>query len=61
MELLYISSFQFVKKNSHIYSLPAYSDCFWQKYLDVFDTIHVLGEDIKPYLRVGTLSELYEI
>ena len=60
MELLYISSFQFVKKNSHIYSLPAYSDCFWQKYLDVFDTIHVLGEDIKPYLRVGTLSELYD-
>lgn len=58
MKLLFISKFQFVKKNDGTYALPAYGDKFWQKYLDVFDKIDVLGENVKGYLNNGTLAKL---
>lgn len=50
MELLYISCFQFKEENDEICALPAYGNAFWEKYLDVFDSIKVLGEPIKKYL-----------
>ena len=43
MDLLYISDFKFSIKYNKILSLSAYSDAFWQKYLDVFSKIHVVG------------------
>lgn len=57
MKLLYISCFQFKKENTATYSLPAYGNGFWEKYLDVFDKITVLGEPIKNYLdNKGTVK-----
>ncbi len=47
MELLYISRYGFIEKNHEVYCLPAYSDFFWQKYLHVFDSIHVIGISMK--------------
>lgn len=37
-------------------SLPAYESRFWEKYLDVFSKVHVLGENIEGYLDNGTTS-----
>ncbi len=56
MKLLYIGRCQFLKKDDRIYALPAYGKAFWEKYLDVFDEIHILGEQIKGYLNNGTVS-----
>ncbi len=58
MRLLYISSYQFAEKDGITYALPAYGDKFWEKYLDVFDSIHVLGERVKGYLNNGTLAPI---
>lgn len=58
MRLLYIGKYQFTKKDGKSYALPAYGNAFWQKYLDVFDGVDVLGEGIKGYLNNGTLTEL---
>ena len=58
MKLLYISKYQFVIKKDGIYSLPAYGNEFWKKYLDIFDSIEVLGESVKGYLDNGTLSKI---
>ena len=58
MKLLYIGRYQFIQKADGVYTLPAYGNAFWQKYLNVFDTVHVLGEPIKGYLYVGTLVKL---
>ena len=49
MRLLYVSSFQFVENDDGMYALPAYGNGFWTKYLDVFDGIDVLGENIKKH------------
>lgn len=45
--LLYISTYQFQKSMNNVYAFPSYADQFWGKYLDVFDTITVLGEEIR--------------
>lgn len=58
MKLLYISRCQFVRREDGIYALPAYGDFYWHKYLDVFDSVHVLGEPIKKYLNVEALAKL---
>ncbi len=58
MRLLYVGRYQFVKKSDGDYALPAYGNHFWQKYLDVFDGVDVLGEDIKGYLNNGTLAKI---
>lgn len=58
MRLLYISSYQFKQENGKNYSLPAYGDNFWNKYLDVFDGVDILGEKVKSYLSTETMAEL---
>lgn len=58
MELLYISGYQFTKRGERYYALPAFGDNFWSKYLNVFDKVHVLGVEIKDYLKNGSLSEI---
>lgn len=58
MQLTYISRFQFKVVDGDVYSLPAYGDGFWQKYLDVFSTIHVIGEPVKPYLDDGRMVKI---
>lgn len=55
MTLTYISRFQFKTVDDKLYSLPAYGDGFWQKYLDVFDKILVIGEPVKEYLDNGSM------
>lgn len=58
MKLLYISCYQFKKMDGKNYALPAYGNSFWTKYLDVFESVHVLGETIKEYLDNGTMAEI---
>lgn len=58
MQLLYISCYQFSNEEGKIKALPAYGDQFWKKYLDVFDSVHVLGERVKDYLNNGMLTTL---
>ena len=58
MKLLYISSYQFKVVDNKVFALPAYADFYWEKYLDVFESITVLGEQVKKYLDNGTLAEL---
>lgn len=58
MNLLYVSKYQFKKCDDKTYALPAYDDLFWSKYLDTFDRVDVLAEDIKKYLNVGALAEI---
>lgn len=55
MKLLYISTFMFKKKGEATYGLPSCSDSFFEKYLDVFDSVRVLGEEIKDYLDSSNL------
>lgn len=50
MKLLYVSSFKFVKEGKEVYGLPSCVDAFFQKYLDVFDSVLVLGEQADSYL-----------
>ncbi len=50
MKLLYISGFMFAKQDGRTFALPSCSDKFFQKYLDVFTDVRVLGEPMKKYL-----------
>lgn len=43
MKLLYVSTYAFDERNGQYYGLPANSESFFQKYLDVFDEVRVLG------------------
>lgn len=58
MKLLYISGYQFVEKEDGMYSLPAYGNNFWLKYLDVFESIKVLGIRAKDYLSGGSMVKI---
>lgn len=58
MRLLYIGKYQFKKTNTGYAALPAYGDAFWAKYLDVFEGVDVLGEEIKGYLNNGTVTDI---
>ncbi len=58
MKLLYISCYQFMEIGGGVQTLPAYNDTFWEKYLDVFDSVYVLGEQVKSYLNNGTMAVL---
>lgn len=40
------------------YGLPANADSFFQKYLDVFEEVRVLGDPIKTYLEQSALVEM---
>lgn len=57
MELLYISCFQFEQNENQMFAFPAYGDAYWQKYLDVFDTVQILGEPVaKKYRGTGLVQ-----
>lgn len=58
MKLLYISTFMFCKESGKSYGLPSCSDNFFEKYLDVFDSVKVLGENLKGYLNKSALVEM---
>lgn len=58
MKLLYISTFLFHKENDRTFGLPANADPFFQKYLDVFDSVRVLGDNMSSYLDAKELSEM---
>lgn len=58
MKLLYISGYQFVEKSDGMYSLPAYGNNFWLKYLDIFESIRILGITAKDYLAGGSLVKI---
>ena len=58
MQLLYISTFMFHKIGKQTLALPSCADSFFEKYLDVFDTVRVLGEDTKRYLDQSSLIEM---
>ena len=58
MQLLYISTFMFHKREKKTLALPSCADSFFEKYLDVFDTVRVLGEDTKRYLDQSSLIEM---
>lgn len=60
MELLYISTFMFRVEENKQYGLPANADPFFQKYLDVFDNIRVLGDPIKSYLDKSALVPMID-
>lgn len=58
MKLLYVSKYQFTIRDGITYALPAYGNRFWEKYLDVFDSVDVLAEEVKKYLNNGTLAQI---
>ena len=57
MRLLYITRYQFYKAKGEIYTFPERGDRFFEKYLDVFDGLDVLGEELKPYLAEEYISD----
>lgn len=58
MKLLYISTFLFHKENGLTYGLPANADSFFEKYLDVFESVKVLGVQMVSYLDMKGLSQM---
>ena len=42
----------FYNESDKVYGLPSCSDKFFAKYLEVFDSVKVLGEKIKNYLQI---------
>lgn len=58
MKLLYIGTFMFHKESSKTYALPSCADAFFSKYLDVFESVRVLGEATKAYLEKSDLVEM---
>lgn len=55
MQLLYISTFMFHKEDETVCGLPSCATPFFQKYLGVFDSVRVLGEEVKQYLSTSAL------
>lgn len=58
MKLLYISTFLFHQEGGKTYGLPANADPFFQKYLDVFESVKVLGEKMSSFLDNKALSSM---
>ncbi len=58
MQLLYISTFMFHGENGVIHALPSCADEFFRKYLDVFDSVRVLGEEVKSCLSKSALIKM---
>lgn len=55
MRLLYISTFLFSEHEGKSYGLPANAGPFFEKYLDVFDEVRVLGDPLKTFLDLSAL------
>lgn len=47
MRLLYICGYKFKSINGEMFTTPAYGEAFWEKYLDVFDHVDILGEEVR--------------
>ena len=60
MKLLYISTFMFHKDEQCTFALPSCADGFFGKYLEVFSSVRVLGEEIKAYLDKSALVEMMD-
>ncbi len=58
MRLLYICTYNFYIKDGTPYTIPAYSDKFWDQYSDVFDGIDILGEPFKDGIDETQLQPL---
>lgn len=58
MELLYVGTFMFRQENGKTYGLPSCSDPFFQKYLEVFDSVRVLGDPVRSFLETSALVEM---
>lgn len=58
MKLLYCSSFMFSEVNGETFALPSCADPFFQKYLDVFDSVRVLGVPVRSYLDTSALVKM---
>lgn len=58
MNLLYVSTFMFMHDAGVSYGLPSCADRFFEKYLDVFDSVTVLGEPLKKYLSSSSLAPI---
>lgn len=58
MQLLYVSTFQFLQRDDGTYGFPSCSDSFFQKCLDVFDEVRVLGQTMKAYIDVNALIKI---
>lgn len=48
----------FHKDGDLTYALPSCSDSFFEKYLDSFNSVHVLGEELKSYLSKSALVKI---
>lgn len=59
MKLLYICTYMFLEDQGNIYTLPSSKDNFFEKYMDVFDEVRVLGEPVKAYLSKKSLVKMY--
>ena len=58
MKLLYCSAFMFREEGGQTYALPSCADPFFQKYLDVFDKVRVLGIPVRDYLDTSALVKM---
>lgn len=58
MKLLYICGFQFKKIDGFVYSFASHGNSFWAKYLNVFDSIQVLGIDILKKYDNGKVEKI---
>ncbi len=55
MQLLYVSGFMFEKDCGKTFALPSCTDSFFEKYLEVFDSVRVLGEPLQKCLDAHAL------
>lgn len=58
MQLLYCGTFMFRQENGINYGLPSSADSFFQKYLDVFDTIRVIGNPVRDIIDSSSLVRM---
>lgn len=58
MTLLYCSAFMFRAENGKTFALPSCSDPFFQKYLDVFDSVRVIGIPVRDYIDTSSLVQM---
>ena len=50
----------FREEGGHTFALPSCSDPFFQKYLDVFDSVRVLGIPVRSYLDTSSLVQMVD-
>ena len=58
MKLLYCSAFMFREVEGKTFALPSCADPFFQKYLDVFESVRVVGVPVRSYLDTSALVQM---